>query len=283
MTPLRKRMIRELELQRKPPSTIKAYISAVKGLAAYYGRSPDQVSVEEVRDYMHWLIVDRKLAWSSCNQRLSGIKFLFRHVLNRRIDFRVPMKQSGRLPDPLSRREVLSLLEVVSNVKHKALLMTIYGTGVRVSELVRLRVEDINSERMLVFVRDGKGKKSRYTVLSQGLLEELRVYWRKYRPSPWLFPGREDGEPLSTRSAQHVFYRAKAKAKVKHGNGIHTLRHSFATHLLEADVDVVTIQRLLGHKKLDTTAMYLHVTSKHVSSIQSPLDLLRKPEANELE
>jgi len=281
MTPLRNRMIRELQLQRKSPKTVEAYVTAVAQLGAYYRRSPESISLEEVRDYLHWLITERKLAASSCNQKLAGIRFFYRHVLRRPFDVRVPMKRSGRLPEPLGRREVARLIEVVGNVKHRALLMTAYGAGLRVSELVHLRVDDIRSDRMLILVRSGKGDKDRYTLLSPRLLTELRSYWMQQRPGPWLFPGQRGDAPLTAGTAQRVFYRAKAKAAVKHGHGIHCLRHSFATHLLEAGVDLRTIQRLLGHTALSTTAKYLHVTQKHLSDVNSPLELLRLPKPDD--
>jgi len=282
MSPLRKRMIRELQLQRKSPKTIEAYVAAVAQLAAHYGRSPADISLEEIRDYFHWLITERKLASSSCNQKLAGIRFFYQTVLQQPFDVRVPMKRSGRLPEPLGRREVARLLGAVSNVKHRTLLMTAYSAGLRVSELVHLCVDDIRSDRMLILVRGGKGDKDRYTLLSPRLLEELRGYWIQFRPRRWLFPGPKE-RPLSVSTPQRVFYRAKTKAGIKHGHGIHSLRHSFATHLLEAGVDVATIGRLLGHSALSTTAKYLHVTQKHLGSVKSPLDLLRMPKADDLE
>jgi integrase/recombinase XerD len=283
MTPLRKRMIRELELQRKAPRTIEAYVSAVKELADHYGRSPADLSVEEIRDFFHNMIVVRKLAWSSCNQRLCGVSFFYREVLGKPFELRIPMKRSSRLPVPLSRQEVKRLLTAVTNLKHRTMLMTAYGAGLRVSELVRLRAEDIHSDRMLIHIRNAKRNKDRYTLLSPRLLAELRTYWCQYRPQLWLFPGRIQGEPLTSDTIRKVFCAAKEKVDVTRGGGIHCLRHSFATHLLESGVDLVTIQRLLGHASLKTTAIYLHVTEKHLSSIKSPLDLLRMPQNGELE
>lgn len=281
MTPLRQRMIRELQLQRKAPKTTDAYVAAVVGLANHYHRSPDQISLEEVRDYLLHLLTERKLATNTCNQKLAGIRFFYREVLRQEFDLRVPMKRSGRLPEPLGRQEVTRLLGAVTNRKHRTMLMTAYAAGLRVSELVQLRVDDIRSERMLILVRSGKGDKDRYTLLSPRLLTELRSYWRQYRPSPWLFPGPQGNAPLTTHSPQKVFQQAKAKAGIKHGHGIHSLRHSFATHLLEAGVDLRTIQRLLGHTALSTTARYLHVTQKHLSSVNSPLELLRLPKPDD--
>lgn len=278
MTPLRQKMIRELELHRKSPKTVAAYVTAVAQLAAHYGRSPESISLEEVRSFLHYLIVGRKLAFSSVNQKLGGIRFFYRHVLSRD-DFalRVPAKRSGRLPEPLSRAEVARLIEATQNAKHRVLLMTCYAAGLRVGELVRLKPTDIHSERMLVRVQQGKGRKDRYSLLSLRLTEELRAYWRAYRPGGWLFANSDRSGPMPVATAQRVYYTAKQRAGVRHGHGIHTLRHSFATHLLEAGVDLPTIQRLLGHSSLSTTAKYLHVTGKHVQGTHSPLDLLRLP------
>jgi len=283
MTPMRKRMIRELELHRKSPGTIKAYVIAVAQLAAHYGRSPDRISLEEVRDFLHHLITERKLAFSSCNQKLAGIRFFYRQVLRQEeFDLRVPAKRSGKLPEPLGRGEVERLLQAPTNVKHRVLLMTCYATGVRASELVHLRVEDIHSERMQIHVRLGKGAKDRYTLLSPRLLEQLRAYWQTCRPHPWLFLGSDRTKPLPVATAQKIYYTAKRRAGIKRGHGIHTLRHSFATHLMEAGVDLPTLQRLLGHTSLATTAKYLHVTNKHLQGVHGPLELLRMPESTEL-
>jgi len=278
MTSLRQKMIRELELHRKSPRTVEAYVTAVAQLAGHFGRSPESISLEEVRSFLHYLITQRKLAFSSCNQKLAGIRFFYREVLGQPdFNLRVPAKRSGRLPEPLSRSEVSRLLEAAANSKHRVLMMTAYAAGLRLSELVHLRPEDIQSERMLIHVRQGKGCKDRYTLLSSRLLAELRGYWRAYRPRGWLFVGRDGGSPLPAGTVQKVYYHLKERAGIRHGHGIHSLRHSFATHLLEAGVDLPTIQRLLGHSSLATTAKYLHVTSKHLRGTRSPLDLLRLP------
>ncbi|MBI2191483.1 MAG: tyrosine-type recombinase/integrase, partial [Planctomycetes bacterium] len=229
------------------------------------------------------LITERKQAFSSCNQSLAGIRFFYKHVLRREdLDLRVPARRSGRLPEPLSRGEVGRLIEATTNLKHRVMLMTAYGTGLRVSELVHLKPEDIHSERMLIRVEQGKGRKDRYTLLSSRLLEELRCYWRIYRPTTWLFPSRDVSRPFSATGVQQVYYRAKRSAGIHRGHGIHCLRHSFATHLLEAGVDLPTIQCLMGHTRLETTARYLHVTSQHLASVSSPLDLLRSPQLGDL-
>jgi site-specific recombinase XerD len=270
-------MIRELELRRKAPGTVSSYVKAVEELARYYRRSPDRIATEEIRNYMHFLIVEKKLSYSSCNHKIVAINFFFREVVRRKVELRVPMKRSGRLPEPLSREEVARLLDAAENQKHRVLMMTAYSAGLRVSELVRLKPEDIHSDRMLIRVNQGKGRKDRYTLLSQRLLGELRAYWRESRPELWLFPNHSRTDHMPTCTPARAFYRLKQRAGITHGRGIHTLRHSFATHLLEAGVDLRTIQILMGHTSLNTTVKYLHVTEKHLKQTQSPLDLLRLP------
>jgi site-specific recombinase XerD len=273
-------MIRELELHRKSSRTVEAYVYAVQELATHFHRSPERVSVEEVRNFIHYLVTERKLAYSTCNQRLAGLKFFYRQVLGRKdFDLRVPAKRCRRLPEPLSREEVARLLQAAEyNPKHRMVLMTAYATGLRASELARLQVTDIHSERMLVRVNQGKGRKDRYTLLSPRLLSELRDYWKLYRPTRWLFPGGRPDRPLMMYAVQEVFYKAKRLARLTHGHGIHTLRHSFASHLVEAGLDLPTLQRLLGHTSLVTTATYLHVTEKRLAGVASPLDLLLLPQ-----
>ena len=278
MTPLRNKMIRELELRRKAPGTVTSYVQAVEELARYYERSLDKISREEVRSYLHYLITKRKLSYSSCNGKIVAINFFYREILGRKIDLRVPMKKEGRLPEPLSCEEVARLIKATSNRKHRVLMMTAYSAGLRVSELVRLKPHHIKSDRMLIHVEQGKGRKDRYTLLSERLLSELRAYWREYRPlGAWLFRNQAGTGHVPNYTAARVYYRMKKRAGIEHGRGIHTLRHSFATHLLEAGVDLRTIQTLMGHNRLKTTLKYLHITQKHLTETQSPLDLLRLP------
>ena len=206
MTPLRQKMIRELELQRKSPKTVEAYVAAVADLARFYGRSPDRISVEEIREFLHHLITQRKVAFSTCNQKLAGIRFFHKHVLLRPdLELRVPAKRSGRLPEPLSRSEVQRVIDATRTTKHRVLLMTAYGAGLRVSELVRLEPRDIHSDRMRIRVNAGKGHKDRYTLLSPRLLDVLRDYSREYRPQRWLFLNRAGDAPLSVDTAQRAF------------------------------------------------------------------------------
>jgi site-specific recombinase XerD len=274
-------MIHELELQRKAPGTISSYVKDVEELARHYGRSPDKISMEEVRNYMHHLIVEKGFSYSYCNHKLVAINFFYREVLRRKEDLRVPMKRSNSLPEPLSRAEVSRLIGAAHNRKHRVLMMTAYSTGLRRFELVGLTPKDIHSERMLIRVNQGKGRKDRYTLLSERLLKELRDYWREYRPDGWLFLNQSGTNHLSKDCLGRIFYRLKERAGITHGHGIHTLRHSFATHLLEMGVDVRTIQVLMGHTSLNTTVKYLHVTQKHIEGTQNPLDLLRLPAADD--
>jgi site-specific recombinase XerD len=242
----------------------------------------DRISREEVRTFIHHAVFERKLAWSMVNHKLSAIQFFYRHVLGKQINLRIPSKRTGRLPEPLSRQEVARLLDATDDRRNRVMMMTTYAAGLRVSELVRLRPIDIHSERMLIRVNQGKGRKDRYTLLSPRLLHELRQYWREYRPQHWLFLNRDGTNHVPKYTPAKAFYRMKARADIIHGHGIHTLRHSFATHLLEAGVDLRTIQLLMGHRSLNTTAKYLRVTQKHLGDIQSPLDLLRMPEPHDL-
>ena len=194
----------------------------------------------------------------------------------------VRRKHTGKLPEVYSREELTRLFQATLNRKHRVFLMTTYAAGLRLSEVSRLRPEHVHSERMLIRVEQGKGNKDRYTLLSPNLLVELRDYWREYRPGEWLFPNQARTGPILRGTAQRIFYAAKDRASLKRGHGIHTLRHSFATHLLEAGVDLRTIQLLLGHKNLQTTSLYLHVTEKQLTQLQSPFDLLRLPKSDDV-
>ena len=284
MTPLREKMIFELELQRKSPFTIRNYVAAVAELASHYGRPPDRIKREEIRRFFHYLITKRKQSANTINGKRAGVVFFYRKVLGwDNLELKIPSRRSGRLPEPLSRGEIARMLDATKNVKHRVIMMTTYAAGLRLLEVARLRIEDIHAERMLIRVNQGKGRKDRYTLLSPRLLEELRAYWRQYRPKEWLFIGKDGINHISRRTPQEIYYALKERAGVTHGHGIHSLRHSFATHLLEAGIDLPTIQQLMGHSKLTTTAKYLHVTRKHLGSVRSPLDLLRAPKPEDLE
>jgi site-specific recombinase XerD len=276
-------MIKEMTIRGFSPRTQEAYLSAVAGLAKHYRQSPDKITKGMIREYLLYLIQERKLAWDSCNVAVSGIRFFYTHTLGRKsVSLSIPPRKKVRkLPEILSAEELESLFAALSNQKHRTLLMTTYSAGLRLSEVVHLRITDIDSKRMMIRVQQGKGRRDRYTILSKRLLTELRAYWRMYRPPVWLFYGAKKNQPLSERSAQAVYYRAKNKAGITKGKGIHTLRHCFATHLLEAGVNLRTIQMLMGHTSILTTMTYLQVTRKQISSTQSPLDLLEIPESND--
>jgi site-specific recombinase XerD len=284
LTPLRAKMLQQMQLHRLAPSTQQLYTTAIMGLARYYRRSPDQLTPEEIRAYLHHLLEERKLAWSPCNVTAAAIRFFYVETLDwPPLKLHLPPRPAPkRLPKVLSLEDVEQLLTCPRNPKHRALLMTTYSAGLRVSEVVHLQVTDIEShpERMLIRVNQGKGQKDRYTLLSTRLLEELRAYWRLERPTPWLFPGHDPKHPMPSGTAGTIYERARQRAGITHGRGIHTLRHCFATHLLDAGVDPRTIQVLLGHGSLKTTARYLHVSRQRLANIKSPLDLLCFPAAH---
>lgn len=276
MGALREQMDRDMVLRGLSVRTRESYLAAVKGLARYYRRSPDTIEAEEVQRYLLHLIDERKLSWSTCNQAGFGIRFFY-HVTLKRPDiaFEIPRpRMPKKLPEILSREEVLTLLERTRNLKHRALLMTAYASGLRLSELIALKPGDIDSRRMVIRVEQGKGAKDRYTLLSAHLLEHLRIYWRAVHPGQWLFPGASADCHIDSRTAQRAYYAAKLRAGIGKRGGIHALRHAFATHMLEGGVDVHTIQRLLGHRGLSTTARYFHVMPAGVSALSQRTELL---------
>jgi integrase/recombinase XerD len=276
MGALRAKMEQDLLIRGLSPLTQDAYIRAVVGLTKYYGRAPDTLSEHEVQAYLAALIKERRLAWSTLNVTVHGLRFFYEVTLNRpRTRFSIPtVKTPVTQPEILSRQEVARLVHAVTNRKHRALLMTTYAAGLRVSEAVKLKVADLDSERMAIRVADGKGRKDRYTLLSERLLEELRSYWRVYRPPLWLFPGRKGQHPLGRSTAHHIYHVAKDRAGIRKGGGIHSLRHAFATHLLEAGIDLPTIQSLLGHNSIRTTSRYLHIVHGGGAQRRAALDLL---------
>lgn len=282
MGELHDRMERDLIIRGLTENTRLAYLRAVKGLARYYRRPPDQLTDAEVRAYLLHLIRERKLTFSSCRVAVHGLRFFYRITLRRAWDgMHIPLpKRDHKRPAILSRAEVARLFEVTANRKHRALLMTTYAAGLRVSEVVRLRVQDLDSDRMLIRVEGGKGRKDRDTVLSDRLLAELRAYWRMYRPASWLFPTQYRPDRHLTRSAAHKIYQAaKQRARITKTGGIHSLRHAFATHLIEAGIDVLSIRELLGHQSLKTTSHYLHLAHGGLVRLRSAFDLLSPPPA----
>ena len=285
MTPLRDKMIKAMQLRGLAPTTQETYLRVVSKLAQRYNRPPDQLSQDEIQEYVRQLSVDRSLEWNTCNVVVCGLRFFYEQVLKwDEHKFFIPKRRTqSKLPEVLGEQELVRLFEAVGNPKHRALLMTAYGSGLRAQELVSLHAADIDGDRMVIRVRQGKGAKDRYTLLSARLLGELRSYWRLYRPhAPWLFVGARPDAPLSRESVKKIYVRAKWKAGIEKAGGVHTLRHTFATHLLEAGVDLRTIQYLLGHRCLTSTARYLQIARPHVAATQSPLDLLRMPDPGPL-
>jgi len=276
MGALRAKMEQDLLIRGLSPLTQDAYIRAVVGLTKYYGRAPDTLSEHEVQAYLAVLVKERRLAWSTLNVTVHGLRFFYEVTLGRpRTRFSIPTaKTPATQPEILSRQEVARLMQAVANRKHRALLMTTYAAGLRVSEVIKLKVTDLDSERMAIRVAEGKGRKDRYTLLSERLLEELRGYWRVYRPPLWLFPGRSGQHPLGRSTAHHIYHVAKDRAGIRKGGGIHSLRHAFATHLLEAGIDLPTIQSLLGHNSIRTTSRYLHIVHGGGAQRRAALDLL---------
>ena len=277
MGELRDRMIREMQLRRFAPGTQDAYAHAVAGLVKYHHRSPDRISLEQVKDYLLHLMNERKLSWSAVNVKIAAIRFFYVETLKRQdVTADIPPRRTPRsLPEILSAHEIEQLFAVTTNPKHRMLLMTAYATGLRRAELVGLKVSDIDSDRMMVRVDQGKGKKDRYTILSKRLLHELRTYWKIKRPPVWMFPGADRHRHISRETIGKIYETAKIKAGIKKAGGIHTLRHCFATHLLEAGVDVRTIQVLMGHQSIRTTIRYLQLTRKKLDASADLLDLLK--------
>jgi site-specific recombinase XerD len=278
MTPLRKKMIRAMELYNLSRHTQRSYLAAVNGLARHYGRSPDTISKKMIEDYLLYLKNERKRAPNTRALVLTGLRFFYNHVAAKKVSIDCKTRKNRRkLPTVLSPEQVAAIIGSPSNLKHRLLLMTTYSAGLRAGEVINLKPEHIDSERMLIKIVDGKGRKDRYTMLSQRLLEQLRFYYKKCQPKHYLFFSNykhKKGQPLSYESVRIIYEKARKRAGVKRGEGIHTLRHCFATHLLEAGYDIRKIQVLMGHTRLSTTMIYLHVSRQTLSKIPSPLDLI---------
>ncbi len=240
MTELRQKMIKEMTIRGFSVKTQEAYISAVAGLAGYYKQSPEKINKNMVQDYLLYLMKEKELAWNSCNVVVSGLRFFYTHTIGKKwVSLSIPpRKRTRRLPEVLSKEELERLFGALSNQKHRALLMTAYSAGLRVSEVIGLNVTDIDSKRMMIRVQQGKGRKDRYTILSERLLKELRIYWKMYSPTVWLFSGQDQSRPLTSRSALAIYNNAKEKAGITKGNGIHTLRHYAEYQIMPSCVEV---------------------------------------------
>lgn len=278
MTALRQRMIDDLRIRNYSQSTIDSYVYHVAKFAAHFGKSPDKLGPEEIRQYQIHMIDERKLSWSMFNQASCALRFFYLVTLGADIELKtVPYaKARKQLPVVLNHRELARLFEATSNLRNRTIFKTMYAAGLRVGEAVALELSDLDSQRMRIFVRQGKGNKDRYTILTPSLLETLRVYWRAYRPTKLLFSSRSLGRRLQTGCVQQAFRDAHKIAGIKKPITCHTLRHTFATHLLEAGTDLQTIRELLGHRSLDTTSLYLHVATSAPQTTAEATDLLSK-------
>lgn len=279
MTQLRKTMLEELERRNYSQSTARAYLRTIEDLARYFKRSPDQLEPEHIRQYQSYLFRERKLAPNTVNQRTGALRFFFITVLKRSWSIaETPYpRRNFQLPKILSQPQMAKLIDSAPTLFYRVILMTLYATGLRRAELARLKVSDIDSERMVIHVRGGKGRKDRDVMLSPKLLEELRLYWRTLRrkPKTWLFPGNRwhtAERPIDTKVVWHACREAAQRAGLGTDIHPHTLRHCFATHLLEAGADLRTIQILLGHRDLEETTIYLHLSNLRLSKTASPLD-----------
>jgi integrase/recombinase XerD len=276
MTVLRQRMLEDLKRRNYSPNTVRAYVRGVANFARYFNKPPDQLGPEHVRRYQLYLVETRKLSWAHVQQTTAALRFFYRTTLGRPwMRDHLPLPRTERkLPTVLSQQEVVSLFDATRSLKHRVILMTLYATGLRISEVRALKAADIDSSRGLIRVRQGKGRKDRQVMLSENLLQALREYWKACRPDDWLFSGQVPGTPIGLKTVYHLCRRAAVRAGISKSVSPHTLRHSFATHLLEAGEDIRTIQILLGHASVKSTARYLHVSENAVRSAKSPLDRL---------
>lgn len=275
MTALRQRMLEDLRVRNYSPKTETIYIHNVARFAKHFGRAPDELTAEDIRSYLVHLM-NKGVSWSAFNQAVCALRFFYGVTLARPevVPHITYPRTSKKLPTVLSAQEVTGLLQAVRNPKHRAVLITVYATGLRISEALSLKVTDIDSERMVITVRQGKGRKDRTVMLSPHLLAVLRTYARQARPREWLFPGRLAEKPLHATAVQRAFVRARVAAGLRKHASVRTLRHSFATHLLEAGTDLRLIQTLLGHRSLRTTAIYTHVSAERLHNTASPFDRL---------
>jgi integrase/recombinase XerD len=278
---LKDKMKKDMELKNLSERTIKTYLSCMKQFVTYYRKSPEHIDHDVVRDYLYYLLKEKNVSQATINQSYSALKFFYETTLGKEWD-RVKIPRSRRikkLPVVLSKEEVGAILNKIRSLKYRAILITIYSGGLRLGEAIKLKLTDIDSQRMMIRVSQGKGNKDRYTLLGKRTLEVLRIYWQAYRPKDWLFPSSWANEPLGPSSVQKVFREARIKAGVKKKASVHTLRHSFATHLLEEGIEIPYIQNLLGHSDSRTTSIYLHVARKKLSEVVSPIDLIKEEPA----
>lgn len=284
MGQLRDRMEADLKLAGYSPATRKIYLLYARLFAKYHRRSPAEMGEEEIRGYLLHMVEEKKISRETYRQVRAALTFLYTITLKRptEVAYLPVQRRNVKLPVVLSGTEVRALLEAIANPKYRAIMMTLYAGGLRISEACSLRPEDIDSRRMVIHIRAGKGGKDRYTVLSKRLLAWLRDYFRQYRPKEWLFPGQTKTGHITPEAARRVLRLAATAAGISKKVTPHVLRHCFATHLLESGVDITTIRSLLGHGSLRTTEIYTHVSVEHIGRVRSPLDLLGTPSAKPL-
>jgi site-specific recombinase XerD len=269
-------MTQDMQLRNFAPGTLTVYVNCVARFARHFGKSPELLGPDDVRAYLLHLIEQRRSSWSYYNQNLQALRFLYNVTLGRDwvLKHIACPKRPRRLPVVLGPDELCRFFAAVGSLKHRTILMTAYAAGLRVSEVAGLRLDDIDSQRMVIRVRQGKGSRDRYVMLSPRLLDQLRVYWKADRPRTWLFPGLDPDRPITAAAVIKACRRARRASGLEKAVTVHTLRHSFATHLLEAGTDLRTIQVLLGHHSPRTTAVYTHVSPAAVRATISPLDRL---------
>lgn len=277
MTILRQRMIDDLGIRNYSPRTVETYVRCVSRFAQHFAQSPAVLGAEQIRGYLIFLVQRKRVSWSVFNQSVCALRFLYKTTLGR--DWMVEHipfpKQEKKLPVVLSTQEIRAFFGVIKNLKHRTIVMTMYATGLRVSETLDLAVADIDGSRRLLRVEQGKGRKARYLPISPTLLDALRSYWREYRPQHWLFPGECPNGQLSRSAVGQICLKAARKAHLSKHVSPHTLRHCFASHLLEAGVDLKRIQLLLGHRSLNSTSVYLHVATNALGPKDDTQDLLK--------
>lgn len=278
MGKLRDKMQQDMELKHLSERTIGTYLKCVEDFVIHYGKSPVDMGHDAISDFLYHLLKEKEASQSRINQHYSALKLFYQTTLGRDWEaLKIPRsKREKRLPEVLSKEEVWSIFEQVQNLKYLAILMTTYSGGLRLSEVINLKVSDIDSQRMLIHVRQGKGRKDRYTLLGKKALDILRIYYKDTRPKDWLFPSTSLDKPIGPSAVQKTFHEALAKTKIMKKATVHTLRHSFATHLLEDGVELPYIQKYLGHSDVRTTSIYLHVANKKHIKVVSPIDLIEE-------
>lgn len=282
MSNLHDKMLQDMQLRGFSPNTQRTYLNHLRHFEKYFQKPATQLGVDDLRNYLLHLITVKKVSGEYVDSSYSALKFFYENTLGHTWNMKeIPrLKRTRKLPVVLSRNEIKQLLAVTTNLKFKAMFMSAYSAGLRVSEIAHLKISDIDSENKQILVCQGKGNIDRYTLLSKAHLEVLRLYWRQYHPKEWLFPGKIPGQSIRTRAIQDAFLKMRTKAGINKKASIHSLRHSFATHLMENGTDIVRIQRLMGHAHISTTLLYLQVAQVKLLQVKSPLDLLFEEDNN---